>query len=97
MQKFSMALVFSLSATLAVGGVLVQHPMPKGLAPGAYSDIVIAQAEGADRPAGEKSATPTATSKSAPEAATMKPTTPAQGSQGDMSKGNTKGNPSPSP
>ena len=43
MKAFNMTFVIAVVASLSTGAVLVQHPMPKGLAPGAYSDIVIAQ------------------------------------------------------
>ena len=46
-------LVISVAVAFSTGG-LIRPPMPKGLAPGAYSDIVIVQNE----VRGEKSATP---------------------------------------
>jgi hypothetical protein len=56
------ALGLTLTVALSTGGLLLKHPVPTGsnLAPGAYSDILIAEdATPREAPAGEKSATPT--------------------------------------
>jgi len=81
------ALAITLALALSTGAVLLKHPLPKGLAPGAYSDIVITQDDTRKAPAGEKSATPTDTP--APDSATMAaPASPDQGTKDSANKGN---------
>jgi len=53
-RSSSAALMLTIAVAFSTGAVLVRPPMPKGLAPGAYSDIVIVQDE-----ANSKSARPT--------------------------------------
>ena len=42
-RSSSAAVMLSLAVAFSTGAVLIRPPMPKGLAPGAYSDIVIVQ------------------------------------------------------
>jgi hypothetical protein len=82
----------ALTVALSTGGLLLQHPVSRNLAPGAYADILIVEdSTPRDAPAGEKSAVPTDVQQSG--ASGRKMTGDDEGSRGDANKGNPPRNP----
>jgi hypothetical protein len=92
-KSFSVACGLALAVALSTGGVLLKHPLPQGLAPGAYNDILIVENE-TQRPAGEKSAVPTDIPSQKMTGTQAVPTERPQAGvesekmQGDINKGN---------
>jgi len=80
------ALALSVAVALSSGGLLLQHPVSRDLAPGAYADILIVEdTTPRDAAAGEKSAVPTDVQQSGASGRKM---TGDEGSRGDANKGN---------
>jgi hypothetical protein len=88
-RSTSTVLGLTFAVALSTGAMLVKQPVSKDLAPGAYSDILIAEDSPRQAPAGEKSAVPTDNTQSGAHSQKMTGTeSSAQGSQGDRNNGN---------
>ena len=89
MKKFSpTTLGLTVAIVLSAGGVLVEHPLYTDPAPGAYTDITIAEADNQKVPPADKAGTPTPPQAAAPaspstaDAPTAVETTPGEESKG---------------
>jgi hypothetical protein len=84
----STTLGLTVAIALSAGGVLVEHPLYTDPAPGAYSDITIAEADNQKVPPADKAGTPTppqAATPASPSTADVPPaveTTPGEESKG---------------